>query len=263
MAPHNFADSGYPLPVASTWDLSFARLEQEQPAAADLLRLRAFLAPDDIPLSLLRSAGKELPERLGGALGDEIASNRVLKALRGYSLLERRADALHVHRLVQWVVRESLPAERWQQWLAAAVRLLRAVYPGDVQDPERWGLCARVLPQAQAVFRLAEEEGTEPPAISWLMDRAAGYLWSRGDYALARPLFERALAIDEKVLGPYHPSTASTLNNLALLLTDQGELAAARPLSERALAIREKVLGPDHPDTIASRRALESLPPSE
>lgn len=38
----------YPLPVATTWDLSFQRIEQEQPVAADLLRLCAFLAPDEV-----------------------------------------------------------------------------------------------------------------------------------------------------------------------------------------------------------------------
>jgi hypothetical protein len=32
---------------------------------------------------------------------------------------------------------------------------------------------------------------------------------------LARPLYERALAIREKVPGPEHPDTAASLNNLA------------------------------------------------
>jgi hypothetical protein len=41
---------------------------------------------------------------------------------------------------------------------------------------------------------------------------------------LAQPLFERAIAIREKVLGPEHPYTAQTLNNLAVLLKDQGDL---------------------------------------
>src|SRR5437016_2277783 len=68
---------------------------------------------------------------------------------------------------------------------------------------------------------------------------------------------ERALATCEKELGPDHPDTARSLNNLALLLHDRGELAAARGLFERALTIRERVLGPDHPHTAASRRALE------
>ena len=50
-----------------------------------------------------------------------------------------------------------------------------------------------------------------------------------------RPLFERALAIREKVLGPEHPDTATSLNNLALLLQAQGDFAGARPLFERVL----------------------------
>jgi len=37
-------------------------------------------------------------------------------------------------------------------------------------------------------------------------------------------------AIWEKALGPEHPSTAMSLNNLAVLLQYQGDLAGARPL---------------------------------
>jgi hypothetical protein len=61
------------------------------------------------------------------------------------------------------------------------------------------------------------------------------------------------------VLGPDHPDTAISLNDLALLLRDQGDPAAARPLFERALTIGERVIGPDHPDTVATRRALVEL----
>jgi hypothetical protein len=38
-------------------------------------------------------------------------------------------------------------------------------------------------------------------------------------YAQARPLYERALAIREKVLGAEHPDTANSLNNLAACFT--------------------------------------------
>jgi tetratricopeptide (TPR) repeat protein len=71
--------------------------------------------------------------------------------------------------------------------------------------------------------------------------------------------YERALAIREKVLGPEHPDTATSLNNLAGLLQDQGDLRGARPLFERALAIYEKVLGPVHPDTATSLNNLAIL----
>ena len=91
----------YPLPVASTWDLSFQRVEQEQPAAADLLRLCAFLACDDIRITVLKAGGEELPDGLWLALEDEIASDRVVGALHDYTLIDRQGDGLRVHRLVQ------------------------------------------------------------------------------------------------------------------------------------------------------------------
>jgi tetratricopeptide (TPR) repeat protein len=80
-----------------------------------------------------------------------------------------------------------------------------------------------------------------------------------GDLAEARRLYERALAIREKKLGPEHPATARSLNGLARLLQDQGDLAEARRLYERALAIREKELGSEHPDTATSVYNLARL----
>ncbi len=56
-----------------------------------------------------------------------------------------------------------------------------------------------------------------------------------------------------------HPATATSLNNLALLLKDQGDLAGARPLFERALAISEKALGLEHPSTATSLLNLLAL----
>ena len=64
-------------------------------------------------------------------------------------------------------------------------------------------------------------------------------------------LFERALDIRERILGPDHPDTAISLNDLGLLHWAQGELDAAKPLFERTLTIRERGLGPDHRLTAA------------
>jgi CHAT domain-containing protein len=72
---------------------------------------------------------------------------------------------------------------------------------------------------------------------------------AQGEFAKAEPLYKRALAITEKALGPDHPDTAISLNNLASVHQQQGELAKAEPIFIRALAITEKVLGPSHPRT--------------
>jgi tetratricopeptide (TPR) repeat protein len=75
----------------------------------------------------------------------------------------------------------------------------------------------------------------------------------------ARPYFERALAINEQVLGPIDPGTALSLNNLGWLLDAIGDYAAARPYYERALTIREQALGPTHHDTALSLNNLGAL----
>ncbi len=67
------------------------------------------------------------------------------------------------------------------------------------------------------------------------------------------------LAIDEKALGPNHPTVARDLNNLAMLLKEEKNYTAAERLYRRALAIDEKALGPDHPMTKTIRNNLAVL----
>jgi tetratricopeptide (TPR) repeat protein len=69
--------------------------------------------------------------------------------------------------------------------------------------------------------------------------------------AAERADLERTLAIRENVLGPEHPSTATSVEQLALCLETQGDYAAARALYERALVLCEKQLGPEHLVTAA------------
>jgi tetratricopeptide (TPR) repeat protein len=69
----------------------------------------------------------------------------------------------------------------------------------------------------------------------------------------------RALAIYEKLLDPEHPSTASTLNNLAFLYSNQSKGEKAEPLYLRALSIYKKMLGSDHFNTKIVRENYNNL----
>jgi tetratricopeptide (TPR) repeat protein len=80
-----------------------------------------------------------------------------------------------------------------------------------------------------------------------------------GRYSEAEPLYQRALAIVVKTLGPEHPEVATCLNNLAALYDAQGKYAQAEPLCQRALAIKEKALGPEHPHLATSLNNLALL----
>jgi tetratricopeptide (TPR) repeat protein len=85
-------------------------------------------------------------------------------------------------------------------------------------------------------------------------------LWMiKGDYDGAETLYRRALEGYEKALGPEHPDTLDTVNNLGLLLSDKGDYDGAEALYRRALAGYEKALGAEHPNTLNTVNNLGNL----
>ena len=57
-------------------------------------------------------------------------------------------------------------------------------------------------------------------------------------------------------LGPDHPSTLASRNNLASAYQDAGRLDEAIALYEQNLNDRTRILGPHHPDTLTTRNNL-------
>ena len=92
-----------------------------------------------------------------------------------------------------------------------------------------------------------------------LLNQQVLQLYQAGKYQEAILIARQLLEICEKVSGPEHPDTATSLNNLATLYESMVDYAKAEPLYQRALAIREKALGPEHPDTATSLNNLAEL----
>jgi tetratricopeptide (TPR) repeat protein len=244
----------HPAPVATTWSLSFERVEKKNPAAADLLRLCAYLVPDAIPETILTKGAKHLGDQLAPVAADAFLFAQAIEALRAYSLLTRdpRTKTLSVHRLVQAVTQDSLPTEAAQQWKQRAVLAVCAARP-KVSDVTQWPACERWLPHALLCATWIEQEQISSLEAARLLNEAGYYLRQRGRNREAEPLYQRALAILEQQLGALHPYTATSLNNLAALYHNQGKYELAEPLLRRALAIWEQTLGDDHPNTRAGR----------
>jgi tetratricopeptide (TPR) repeat protein len=243
--------AGYPRSVGATFDLAITEAVAQCTAAEPLMAYIAQCAPERIPMTLVE-----------GAVEDEGDRSNAIAALAEVSLLkhdpfEDGTPAVIVHRLVQAVARARSEANGSVEY---AVRRLFArlvgIYPQAAHnDPRSWPLCSQLT-----AHLLARREAGFDPSSDWpVFDRASNYLYGRAAYSQAAPLLRDALAIREKALGPEHPDTASSLNNLASLLEAQGDLEGARPLFERALAIREKALGPEHPKTATSLNNLASL----
>ena len=58
------------------------------------------------------------------------------------------------------------------------------------------------------------------------------------------------------MLGPEHPDTLHTVNNLAVGYNIQGQHSEADILNRQTLVAREKVLRSEHPDTLATLNNL-------
>jgi hypothetical protein len=78
--------SDHPESVATTLALSFAKIEQASPAAAELLRFFAFLHPDDIFEELIQRGASQLGTLLQTAVTDTFTLNETIGELHNSSM---------------------------------------------------------------------------------------------------------------------------------------------------------------------------------
>jgi TIR domain/Tetratricopeptide repeat/NB-ARC domain len=284
----------YPRALAAATRLAADRLAAEDPAAADLLALCAFLAPEPVPATLIASAAKALPEPLAARAADAVVFRRLLAVISRSALARIDRDSLQMHRLTQAILRDQLAPEQMAATRARAEAILAAGHPADLTDPATWPAWARLLPHLLA----ADLANTADLDLRDLACDAARYLVKRGDsrgsqalasylyrewrgrlgtddrhtlsaarslaaavrqmgrYADARQLDEDTLARRRRVLGEDHPDTLRSANGLANDLRELGEIDVARGIDQDTLNRRRRTLGDDHPDTLQSANGL-------
>ena len=138
-----------------------------------------------------------------------------------------------------------------------ALTLLAGVV-GYVQGKPEHGLMLALAADAWLV-----RSGSAPEDEAELADIRGLIHDARGEPLLAKPFYERALELREKLYGPDHLLVALSLNNLAGVPYTLGKLQEARQLHERARAIRERALGPVSSDLAVSINALASIDQNE
>jgi tetratricopeptide (TPR) repeat protein len=227
----------HPLPVATTWSLSFEHVQRDNPVAADMLRLCAFLAADDIPEELLTQDVFQEGTALHTLAQNPLALHEAIAELRRYSLVRRQLEdkTLSIHRLVQAVLRDTLPEEERHRWATQAVLAVNAVFP-EVKF-ETWAQCQRYLPHARASAAAIEQWHLVFPEAAHLLRRVAQYLQARVQYATAARMFQQAATIYDQAADK--KALAKTLTDLADLLVAQGKYAEAEDYYRSAVATIE------------------------
>jgi len=236
--------------VATTFRLSITAATLRHPAVWEFLGVCALLHPDAIPEKLFRQGAEHLGATLRIVCRDELEWNRVVAAACASSLLSRQPEeqTLTLHRLVQAVLLDAMTKTEREQWSRQALEALEAVFPLALPASEYtlWRQCQRLLPHALVCLERAGA-ADESLALASLAYKAAHSRYVRGEFTQAEPLYQRALSIRERLLGPDHPLVAASLHALAGPVQAQGKYAQAEALLLHALRIYEQAASPDTP----------------
>ena len=238
--------------VTVTFSLAFEKVMERNLAAADLIRVCAFLAPDAIPEELFRQAVAEMGDHLKTLSERPLELTKVLAEASRFSLLYRNAAnrTFSIHRLVQKVLRARMSLDEGHLWAEHTVRSLNRVFPKP--DYPNWTLCDRLLPHAVVAAALVDSHHLQFEAVSDLLDKAASYLRERGQYAEAKPLFQKALTLRRHLFGETHLDVATSLSNLASLHKDQRQYSEAESLYRQSLEMRQLLSGEENLDIATS-----------
>jgi tetratricopeptide (TPR) repeat protein len=252
----NLLDDGrpvsYPLSLAAAVALATARLAAQEPAAAQLLSLSAFLGAAPIPLRLFSAAAKHLPEPLRGVTGRTLALRRVLGHLNRIGLAKVDQQGLQLHPLIQAIVRDQLAPESRSANQALAFQVLTIARPGQPDAPSTWQGWAALMPHLLG----ARPADAGDPRVRDLVLDACRYLLVRGDAQAGLELAEELLRRWRTSLGAEHPHTLTAAIRVGHALHNLGRYDEAYLLNEQTLTIRQRTLGEDDPDTLRAANAV-------
>jgi hypothetical protein len=239
--------AAYRRSLTAVTRLAFDRLHDQDPAAASLAAICAFLAPEPVPADWFPRAAAGLSPPLAEAAADPLAWRQALARVREQALARLDQHGLVMHRLTQAIIRGYLPPDRAADTRGRASALLAANHPGDEALPSTWPGWARLLPHL-----LALDPQASTAALSNLTYDAIWYLIRRGDARSAYDLAYHLYQHDLGKLGPDDPATMNAAGTVAVVLRDLGRYGQARELDEDTLARSRRLLGDDHPSTLIS-----------
>ena len=240
---------GHPEPVATTWELSFEKVKVANPAAAELLRLCAFLHSDTIPEAMLEAGAAELGLLLQPVVEDSVEFNEAIRELLKYSLVSRNSEekTLHTHRLVQTVLKDAMSIEMQQQCVRRAIRMINRAFPNPL-DFTNWSTCQCYLPHVQVCVEQLQQLKVAFIEAAQLFHQSGLFLWRYGQrdkvplhYEQAAQFIQHALRIYEWACGPEHLYVTCMQQELGQIYIELGKYTKATEPCCNARPMPEKV----------------------
>jgi hypothetical protein len=215
---HAPAEHNDGMTVAKSFALAIEEAAKLHPAAEPLIVHAALLAPEPIPLFLFAEAREKFGEPLASALEGD-ALDEAVAVLRTFALLDRETIAderdpaittgcIRLHRLVREIAAARRGCEERDGLRRSLAGALMAACPDGLPEMTLWPRFALLTPHLLTSCEMEMADTAANPECFEPLDRVifTNFLGAMlGKSALgrarARLLYERALAIGEKVLG--------------------------------------------------------------
>ena len=222
-------DSKTESSVMRTWKLSFDQILKENPLAADILSLMAFLDRSRVPRSLLRNTCET-----------EWKLKKALSVLQAFSLTtaERTNSAsFSMHRVVHLLTRKWIEQRKQSEhWRAEALRNVSEAYPRkpDIYNWECWAECEALMPHVDLVLSyppITDENALQRAAI---LSNLAVYEVFFGQDESAREHGTEGLKIHQRLLKEDDLVLLQDFTVAAQWFYTNGRYEEAKEMSSRA-----------------------------
>jgi tetratricopeptide (TPR) repeat protein len=250
----------------TTWQITFDRIEQQNPASAKLLKLWAYFDRQDLWFELLRHANSADDLWIQKLTADELEFNEAVTLLCSFGLVDPDRylqqqfghGGYSVHSCVHSWMMHVLNKD-WDECFARlALNCVASMIP-STDEKDWWLLQRRLLQHAARQDVFLRNDKVDINGLDWAFQNLGGLYYGQGKLVKAEKMYIRALQGCEEALGPDHISTLNTVHNLGNLYKTQGKLAEAEKMYIRALQSKEEALGPDHISTLNTVNNLGSL----
>lgn len=247
--------------VAITWQVTFDQVRRERPTAANLLSLLSCFQPQNIPQYMLSGYSKVLENSdVRESACDINTLEDDIDTLFCYSLISTPTgpQLYEMHSLVQVCTRAWLSEQDYvTSWEKLFLRLASEHFPRG--HFETWRKCQLLLPHFERM--LEKQPDAEADILGWgvLLTNVSYYMIEKGNYNKAIDFAQKSVDVRKRLLGADHPSTLTSMNNLASTYGEQGRWEEAEKLHMQVMETRKTKRGVDHPSTLTSMNNLASI----
>jgi tetratricopeptide (TPR) repeat protein len=230
--------SSYNVSLMTTWEMSVAAVQDENPLAIKFLMLSSFLHNTDLHFELFRHSPVPNGDWLYEIARSEDFFLDQIEILSNFSFLQPNDGtdpvSYSIHPVVQDWGRDRLQKMEWIDNLRRCIAIVGAAVPSQ-GSTEAWETRRRLISHADRCAELLDkypDSEFEPIA---LLDQFGRLYFDYHRLDDAERMYKQALRAYRLGLGPNDSMTLGTMNGLAMVHQSQGRLAEAKKLLQAAL----------------------------